>query len=127
MRIFIRLLVSIVRHFSMFVKVRQETPGLHAFFVQKRQTFSCSGLCGRRKQLPSDEQELPVHYSGISLLFPAVPAVGAELFLRNTHCIEHIIQPVVPQSGKIQLLADFLDHLIVLRRLRIRVFGENLL
>ena len=62
-----------------------------------------------------------------SKLFFSVPAVGAEIFLRNARGFEHIVEAEVCEGGEAQLFADLCGHLLILLAIRINIFADDLL
>ncbi len=59
---------------------------------------------------------------GYRPLLSPVPAIGAELVLVNAHGLDHVIQSVLVQGGKIQLLPDPRHHVVVLVGIWIHIF-----
>ena len=55
-------------------------------------------------------------------LFLSIPAVGAQLAAINANGIDHVVKPVIAQGGKVQLLADAIDHGLELRAFRIGIY-----
>ena len=57
-------------------------------------------------------------------LLLAVPAVGAQFVGRQTDGLDHIVQTLEGEGGKLHFLADFLDHFLVFRSIRVGVERE---
>ena len=63
--------------------------------------------------------------SALLLLFVSAPAVGADIFLGDSDCFDRIVKAVVTERGEVKLLANSIEHLLILFSLGVKVYVVN--
>ena len=78
------------------------------------------------KKLLKQKETIPLFSEVFCVLFLSVKAISTYLAWLQWNGSQKVIQPVVMQGSEIQLFGDFLQHFLVILRIRICISIQNL-